>query len=315
MSHRNSGERRPTEFFELMETGTRNRHNPDLSRTIDNHENGSDRESLFLEETRRTSHSETHIKITWWRLINTIVPVAFALWKIIETYQGQTTGPTTLDLVLSVLWYPVSYWMSLWEGTHSPSAQWFFDVEILDPEDIFSLFVDVVVLALVISAFYVFLFLLFYAILPASDEGAVTMLKVVLAFAVPFFVPYFILTAIRITWRCSVKTIPILIRTTVPIYRSLPPFVAEEFLSLPFQLLASCYTFLLVGGFSELYISSYVPGCQTMLAAISEENTDPGLIQFTYCFGNDKIYLRYVLLENVTIEHCGRTESLKDSKR
>ncbi|KAK7451196.1 hypothetical protein VKT23_012528 [Stygiomarasmius scandens] len=46
-----------------------------------------------------------YVKVTLWRFINTAVPTIFGLWKVIGTYRGQTTAPTTLDLVLSVFWY------------------------------------------------------------------------------------------------------------------------------------------------------------------------------------------------------------------
>ncbi|KAK7451195.1 hypothetical protein VKT23_012527 [Stygiomarasmius scandens] len=75
---------------------------------------------------------QPYVKVTLWRLINTAVPTIFGLWKVIGTYRGQTTAPTTLDLVISVFWYIFSYWMGIWETTHSGSSStaWLFDVDI-----------------------------------------------------------------------------------------------------------------------------------------------------------------------------------------
>ncbi|KAK7437695.1 hypothetical protein VKT23_018411 [Stygiomarasmius scandens] len=79
-----------------------------------------------------TVNNQPYVKITWWRFINTAVPATFGLWKIIGTYRGETTTPTTIDLVLSVFWYVFSYWMGIWETTHSPSIEWLFDIDIYE---------------------------------------------------------------------------------------------------------------------------------------------------------------------------------------
>ncbi|KAF8174678.1 hypothetical protein K438DRAFT_114873 [Mycena galopus ATCC 62051] len=53
----------------------------------------------------------SEVKLTPWRAINTIFILVLGVYKATGTYLGQTTGPTTLDWILGVLWFLITYWV------------------------------------------------------------------------------------------------------------------------------------------------------------------------------------------------------------
>ncbi|KAJ7681619.1 hypothetical protein B0H14DRAFT_927648 [Mycena olivaceomarginata] len=55
------------------------------------------------------------VKITPWRAFNTLLVLGLGVYKSIGTYQGQTTGPTTVDWIGSLVWATIVYWVSLYE--------------------------------------------------------------------------------------------------------------------------------------------------------------------------------------------------------
>ncbi|THU92695.1 hypothetical protein K435DRAFT_800253 [Dendrothele bispora CBS 962.96] len=108
------------------------------------------------------SHSETHIKTTWWRFKSGdgtdnqgAITGAF---REINWYKGTPWEYPFWDKVFADEVCSLVPSLIFWEVNHSASAASFFDVEILDPEDVFSLFGHVAMLAIGVSAFYVFLF-------------------------------------------------------------------------------------------------------------------------------------------------------------
>jgi hypothetical protein len=55
------------------------------------------------------SHSsaapEIHgIKVTWWRLLNTAIPLGFGTCKFSLSLNGVSAAPTNIDYALGVLW-------------------------------------------------------------------------------------------------------------------------------------------------------------------------------------------------------------------
>ncbi|KAF7326432.1 C6 finger domain [Mycena sanguinolenta] len=67
------------------------------------------------------------IKVTVWRLLNTIVVLGLGIYKAVAAYLGQQTAPTTLDWVIGVLWTVTGYWVSFLEDAQlGPRGRWFF---------------------------------------------------------------------------------------------------------------------------------------------------------------------------------------------
>ncbi|KAF7361520.1 hypothetical protein MSAN_01185600 [Mycena sanguinolenta] len=67
------------------------------------------------------------IKVTVWRLLNTILVLGFGVYKAVAAYRGQQTASTTLDWILGVLWVITAYWISfLEEAELGPWGRWFF---------------------------------------------------------------------------------------------------------------------------------------------------------------------------------------------
>ncbi|KAJ7218874.1 hypothetical protein B0H12DRAFT_327154 [Mycena haematopus] len=44
------------------------------------------------------------VKVTLWRLLNTVLVLGLGVYKAVAAYRGQQTAPTTLDWILGVLW-------------------------------------------------------------------------------------------------------------------------------------------------------------------------------------------------------------------
>ncbi|KAF7326434.1 C6 finger domain [Mycena sanguinolenta] len=67
------------------------------------------------------------IKVTVWRLLNTIVVLGLGIYKAVAAYLGQPTTPTTLDWVIGVFWAVMGYWVSFLEDAQlGPRGRWFF---------------------------------------------------------------------------------------------------------------------------------------------------------------------------------------------
>jgi hypothetical protein len=47
---------------------------------------------------------ESAATITPWRVLNTVVVLGVGAYKVVTTYLGQTTGPTTADWIIGVVW-------------------------------------------------------------------------------------------------------------------------------------------------------------------------------------------------------------------
>ncbi|KAJ7241704.1 hypothetical protein B0H12DRAFT_1221502 [Mycena haematopus] len=67
------------------------------------------------------------VKITLWRLLNTILLLGLGIYKATAAYRGQQVAPTTLDWIMGVLWAVIAYWVSFMEEAHlGPRGRWFF---------------------------------------------------------------------------------------------------------------------------------------------------------------------------------------------
>ncbi|KAJ6510711.1 hypothetical protein C8R45DRAFT_394934 [Mycena sanguinolenta] len=55
------------------------------------------------------------VKITPWRLLNTVLLLVLGIYKAVAAYRGQQTAPTTLDWILGVVWGIIAYWASFLE--------------------------------------------------------------------------------------------------------------------------------------------------------------------------------------------------------
>ncbi|KAF7361511.1 hypothetical protein MSAN_01184700 [Mycena sanguinolenta] len=67
------------------------------------------------------------VKITPWRVLNTVLLLVLGMYKAVAAYRGQQTAPTTLDWILGVLWAIIAYWAAfLEEAQLGPRGRWFF---------------------------------------------------------------------------------------------------------------------------------------------------------------------------------------------
>ncbi|KAJ7319079.1 hypothetical protein DFH08DRAFT_970975 [Mycena albidolilacea] len=117
----------------IMEVGNQ-RDNPSSG------DSTTDNQSL-VSLSQRISELEDHmysaqlrtpkVKVTPWRLLNTVLVLGLGIYKATATYRGQDTTPTTLDWIIGVLWALIAYWASFLEDAHlSPGARWFFDLDV-----------------------------------------------------------------------------------------------------------------------------------------------------------------------------------------
>ncbi|KAF8215325.1 hypothetical protein K438DRAFT_2124180 [Mycena galopus ATCC 62051] len=96
---------------------------------------------LERENSERNPRSP-QAKLTPWRAINTVILLVVGVYKAAGTYLGQTTGPTTADWIVGVLWALIVYWVeptvSFYEEHHAEddseseefSLHWFFTQEV-----------------------------------------------------------------------------------------------------------------------------------------------------------------------------------------
>jgi hypothetical protein len=89
------------------------------------------------------------VRVTRWRMLNTLFIASFGVYKSVLTYQGEMTAPTTLDWLLGVFWATVcvflaprrlgllelklsfrSYWVGLVEAEDPALATWLFEEDV-----------------------------------------------------------------------------------------------------------------------------------------------------------------------------------------
>ncbi|KAJ7121575.1 hypothetical protein C8R44DRAFT_876964 [Mycena epipterygia] len=73
--------------------------------------------------------SRAVVKITAWRILNTVVLLTLGIYKAVTTYLGQAPA-STLDWIIGVVWALISYWASLVEQENPTIAPWFFDEDL-----------------------------------------------------------------------------------------------------------------------------------------------------------------------------------------
>ncbi|KAJ6510735.1 hypothetical protein C8R45DRAFT_965016 [Mycena sanguinolenta] len=77
-------------------------------------------------EDQRSARSK--LKVTPWRLFNTVLVLGLGIYKAVAAYRGEQTAPTTLDWILGVLWAIIAYWLSFLEQEAQLGliGRWFF---------------------------------------------------------------------------------------------------------------------------------------------------------------------------------------------
>ncbi|KAF8198275.1 hypothetical protein K438DRAFT_1824129 [Mycena galopus ATCC 62051] len=70
--------------------------------------------------------TEPKIKITPWRLLNTVLVLGLGIYKASPSYLGQEVAPTTLDWIIGVLGAVIAYWVSFLEEAELGRGRWFF---------------------------------------------------------------------------------------------------------------------------------------------------------------------------------------------
>jgi len=70
------------------------------------------------------------IRITAWRLFNTVVILSLGMTKAFYTYMGYVSTPTTLDWIIGVTWAIISYWVGLLESESPSIAPWLFEEDL-----------------------------------------------------------------------------------------------------------------------------------------------------------------------------------------
>ncbi|KAJ7461601.1 hypothetical protein FB451DRAFT_1404833 [Mycena latifolia] len=70
-----------------------------------------------------------HVKVTPWRLLNTVLVLALGIYKAAASYLGQSIAPTTLDWIIGVVWTLICYWVGFAEQENST---WFFSHDLAD---------------------------------------------------------------------------------------------------------------------------------------------------------------------------------------
>ncbi|KAJ7072785.1 hypothetical protein C8F01DRAFT_1105212 [Mycena amicta] len=66
------------------------------------------------------------VRVTGWRLLNTVTLLGLGIYKAMATYRGQASTPTTLDWVIGVVWATISYWAGFIETENPTRAAWLF---------------------------------------------------------------------------------------------------------------------------------------------------------------------------------------------
>ena len=97
------------------------------SRTVDSEDEG------VTSLTATNASSEARVKITLWRVVNTIFILGVGIAKAILAYQGYSTSPNTLDWIIGVLWaslYVNQFFSTairshtFWLAAHTGSLSW-----------------------------------------------------------------------------------------------------------------------------------------------------------------------------------------------
>ncbi|KAF8156036.1 hypothetical protein B0H34DRAFT_715884 [Crassisporium funariophilum] len=72
------------------------------------------------------------VKITTWRLLNTVFLLAVGTAKAASAYRGDATVVNTLDWIIGVIWALVSYWFSILENESPNSIPWLLEYDIYE---------------------------------------------------------------------------------------------------------------------------------------------------------------------------------------
>ncbi|KAJ7917670.1 hypothetical protein B0H13DRAFT_1994518 [Mycena leptocephala] len=123
-----------------------------------------------------------HVKITPWRITNTVVVLGLGIYKATVTYLGQTTAPTTADWIIGVGWTLISYWIGLVEQHDDTATQWFFSHDFSDVvASVFWVFFQLVFGLVVVGGFSVIYIRLYFSIPFAMQQSPLAFLFIFLA--------------------------------------------------------------------------------------------------------------------------------------
>ncbi|PPQ73127.1 hypothetical protein CVT26_014949 [Gymnopilus dilepis] len=73
------------------------------------------------------------IKLTPWRLVNTIVILSIGLPKAVYSYLGYPVTVNTLDWALGLCWCLGAFWLSIFESEQQDRWPWFFQCDLVLP--------------------------------------------------------------------------------------------------------------------------------------------------------------------------------------
>jgi len=80
------------------------------------------------------------VKITPWRLLNTVFVLWVGIGKAVSMHQGQSIVPSTLEWIMGVIWASISYWLYLIGTQHPNTLSWFFQNDLNEQNKLFKLF-------------------------------------------------------------------------------------------------------------------------------------------------------------------------------
>ncbi|KAI0826216.1 hypothetical protein BC629DRAFT_1454180 [Irpex lacteus] len=69
------------------------------------------------------------VKVTGYRVLNTILIVGIGTWKGVVSYRGDAVISNTLDIILGVFLAIALYWLGLYETVEPPPLKWLFHVD------------------------------------------------------------------------------------------------------------------------------------------------------------------------------------------
>ncbi|KZO97158.1 hypothetical protein CALVIDRAFT_597870 [Calocera viscosa TUFC12733] len=78
------------------------------------------------DSTPHPARSDSPFKVTCWKLLQTSVVLGLGAPKAWLSYAGEDIGPTTLDLVVGVVFVILQIWLSPLEYAEPPVMPWFF---------------------------------------------------------------------------------------------------------------------------------------------------------------------------------------------
>ncbi|KAJ7898349.1 hypothetical protein B0H13DRAFT_2337524 [Mycena leptocephala] len=83
-------------------------------------------ETIIENMEKGAAKRRSQVIITPWRVLNCALVLVLGAYKATTTYLGQTTGPTTADWIIGVVWALIAYWVSFMDDPTLDHRSWFF---------------------------------------------------------------------------------------------------------------------------------------------------------------------------------------------